>query len=89
MKLHLKTVKKKLSLHDYLIVKATAPGKNESTGSRVLIAYFSMPEDADTSGVDAISGASIVVRDGEREGRCSPGISSGISISLTRRNARI
>ena len=27
-----------------------------------------MPEDADTSGVDAISGASIVVRDGEREG---------------------
>ena len=44
------------------------PGKNESTGSRVLFAYFSMPEDADTSGVDAISGASIVVRDGEREG---------------------
>lgn len=44
------------------------PGKNESTGSRVLIAYFSMSEDADTSGVDAISGASIVVRDGEREG---------------------
>ncbi len=44
------------------------PGKNESTGSRVLIAYFSMPEDVDTSGVDAISGASIVVRDGERQG---------------------
>ena len=44
------------------------PGKNESTGSRVLIAYFSMPEDVDTSGVDAVSGASIVVRDGERQG---------------------
>ena len=44
------------------------PGKNESTGSRVLIAYFSMPEDADTSGVDAIASASIVVRDGERQG---------------------
>lgn len=44
------------------------PGKNESTGSRVLIAYFSMPEDVDISGVDAIASASIVVRDGERQG---------------------
>lgn len=43
-------------------------GKNESTGSRILIAYFSMPEDVDTSGVDAIASASIVVRDGERQG---------------------
>lgn len=32
---------------------------------RVLIAYFSVPEDVDTSGVDAISSASIVVQDGE------------------------
>lgn len=31
---------------------------------RVLIAYFSVPEDVDTSGVDAVSGASIVVKDG-------------------------
>lgn len=31
----------------------------------VLIAYFSVPEDVDTSGVDAISSASIVVQGGE------------------------
>ena len=31
----------------------------------VLIAYFSIPEDVDPAGADAISGASIVVRDGE------------------------
>lgn len=44
------------------------PGETESTGSSVLIAYFSMPEDVDTSGVDAVASASIVVRDGERQG---------------------
>ncbi len=39
----------------------------QTTGgdSRILIAYFSVPEDVDTAGADAISGASIVVRDGE------------------------
>lgn len=31
--------------------------------SHILIAYFSVPEDVDISGVDAIAGASIVVRD--------------------------
>lgn len=44
------------------------PGETESTGSSVLIAFFSMPEDVDTSGVDAVASASIVVRDGERQG---------------------
>ena len=44
------------------------PGKNESTGSRVLIAYFSIPEDVDISGVDAVASASIVVRNGEQQG---------------------
>lgn len=33
----------------------------EDSGSNVLIAYFTMPEDVDTTGVDAIAGASIVV----------------------------
>ncbi len=33
--------------------------------SHVLIAYFSVPEDVDTDGVDAIAGASIVVKDTE------------------------
>lgn len=38
------------------------------TASKILIAYFSAPEDVDPSGADAISGASIVVRDGEISG---------------------
>ena len=44
------------------------PEEIESTDSNVLIAYFSMPEDVDISGVDAVSGASIVVRDEEQQG---------------------
>lgn len=31
----------------------------------ILIAYFSVPEDVDTEGVDAVAGASVVVREGE------------------------
>lgn len=38
---------------------------NAASGSNILIAYFTMPEDVDTEGVDAIAGASIVVSDGE------------------------
>ena len=38
---------------------------DNAKGGRVLIAYFSMPEDVDTSGVDAVSSASIVVQEGE------------------------
>lgn len=37
----------------------------DTSDSRILIAYFSMPEDIDTDGIDANSGASVVVRDGE------------------------
>lgn len=36
--------------------------------SSVLIAYFSVPEDVDISGIDAVAGASIVVRNGEKLG---------------------
>ncbi len=36
--------------------------------SRVLIAYFSQPTQVDTSDLDAVSGASVVVRDGETAG---------------------
>ncbi len=39
--------------------------QQETTGSNILIAYFSVPEDVKTEGVDAVSGASIVVDDGE------------------------
>lgn len=41
---------------------------NASGESGVLIAYFSVPEDVDISGVDAVAGASIVVHDGEKLG---------------------
>lgn len=40
----------------------------DTAGSRVLIAYFSVPEDVSTDGVDAVAGASIVVKDGEKLG---------------------
>lgn len=42
--------------------------KSEYSGSNILIAYFSVPEDVDTDGVDAVAGASIVVKDGEKLG---------------------
>lgn len=43
-------------------------GGTEAGGSRVLIAYFSVPEDVDTSGTDAVAGASVVVKDNEKMG---------------------
>ncbi|MGN1109188.1 MAG: flavodoxin [Oscillospiraceae bacterium] len=36
--------------------------------SHVLIAYFSIPENVDTNGVDAVASASVVVSDGEKLG---------------------
>lgn len=45
---------------------AETGGETQKTdASNILIAYFTMPEDVDTSGVDAVAGASIVVSDGE------------------------
>ena len=37
--------------------------ETESSDSNILVAYFSMPEDIDTEGIDADAGASIVVKD--------------------------
>lgn len=51
-----------------------ASGENQTdtgaaTGSSdILIAYFSVPEDVDTEGIDADAGASIVVDDGQVKG---------------------
>ena len=51
-----------------------ASGENQTdtgaaTGSSdILIAYFSVPEDVDTEGIDADAGASIVVGDGQVKG---------------------
>ena len=39
-----------------------------SSNTRVLIAYFTVPEDVKTSDNDAIAGASIVVKDSEKMG---------------------
>lgn len=42
--------------------------ETDTAGSHILTAYFSIPEDVDTSEVDAVAGASIVVSDGEVTG---------------------
>ena len=42
--------------------------ETDTTGSNILIAYFSVPEDVDIAGVDAIAGASVVVKNGEKLG---------------------
>jgi len=39
-------------------------GSDQNTGSNILIAYFSVPEDIDISGIDADAGASVVVQNG-------------------------
>lgn len=45
--------------------KGSASGEASGDKNRILIAYFSVPEDVNTSGKDAVAGASIVVRDEE------------------------
>lgn len=47
---------------------ASSVSEAESSGSNILIAYFSVPENVNIDGVDAVAGASIVVRDGEKLG---------------------
>ena len=42
----------------------SAASEADQVQSNILIAYFTMPEDVDTTGVDAVAGASIVVSDG-------------------------
>lgn len=39
--------------------------EGQSESSNILIAYFSVPEDVDTEGIDANAGASVVVREGQ------------------------
>lgn len=46
----------------------TEPAAEEAGDSSILIAYFSVPEDIDTEGIDADAGASVVVRDGQTMG---------------------
>lgn len=44
------------------------PSETPAQSGGVLIAYFSIPEDVDPDGADAVSGASIVMQDGEKLG---------------------
>ena len=46
----------------------SSPPESEDTGPHILIAYFSVPENVDISGVDAVAGASVVVRNSEKMG---------------------
>ena len=50
------------------VPSAETSAGDSSSQSRVLIAYFSVPEDVPVTGVDAVAGASIVVSDGEKLG---------------------
>lgn len=43
-------------------------GEADKKREKILIAYFSVPENVDTAGADAVAGASIVVNDGEKLG---------------------
>lgn len=43
-------------------------GEADKKREKILIAYFSVPENVDTAGADAVAGASIVVSDGEKLG---------------------
>lgn len=47
----------------------SVPSSEQSSGSsNILIAYFSVPEDIDLKGADAVAGASVVVKDSEKLG---------------------
>lgn len=45
-----------------------AESSSPNSDGNILIAYFSVPEDIDTSGIDADAGASVVVREGDAVG---------------------
>lgn len=49
----------------YFVNAADISAKEENENSNILIAYFTVPEDIDTNGIDADSGASVVVKDEE------------------------
>lgn len=50
------------SSHSESVAENQTPAQSSSN---ILIAYFTMPEDVDTAGVDAVAGASIVVDNGQ------------------------
>lgn len=53
------------TMSGYFANAADTSAKEENENSNILIAYFTVPEDIDTNGIDADSGASVVVKDEE------------------------
>lgn len=53
------------TMSGYFVNAADISAKEENENSNILIAYFTVPEDIDTNGIDADSGASVVVKDEE------------------------
>lgn len=53
------------AMSGYFVNAADTSAKEENENSNILIAYFTVPEDIDTNGIDADSGASVVVKDEE------------------------
>ena len=53
------------TMSGYFVNAADTSVKEENENSNILIAYFTVPEDIDTNGIDADSGASVVVKDEE------------------------
>ena len=53
------------TMSGYFDNAADTSAKEENENSNILIAYFTVPEDIDTNGIDADSGASVVVKDEE------------------------
>ena len=53
------------TMSEYFVNAADTSAKEENENSNILIAYFTVPEDIDTNGIDADSGASVVVKDEE------------------------
>lgn len=56
------------TMSGYFVNVADTSAKEENENSNILIAYFTVPEDIDTNGIDADSGASVVVKDEEALG---------------------
>ena len=53
------------TMSGYFVNAADTSAKEENENSNILIAYFTVPEDIGTNGIDADSGASVVVKDEE------------------------
>lgn len=53
------------TMSGYFVNATDTSAKEENENSNILIAYFTVPEDIDTNGIDADSGASVVVKDEE------------------------